>query len=156
MCVAPRPLWQNSNSLQMHWHISPIGKPSFPWIRQGVTEYEKRIQRFAKLSLTPAKSHEGFQTPPAHALWILDETGKGYSTQQLADQVTDLEERGIKDITVCIGGADGVGDDLRRQADRIISLGPQTLMHELALLVWMEQVYRIHTLKAGHPYHREG
>jgi len=27
-------------------------------------------------------------------------------------------------------------------------------MHELALLVWMEQLYRVYALKHQHPYHR--
>lgn len=140
----------------MNWTIHPIGKPSFPWIRQGVSEYEKRIQRFAKLQVKPVKTHQGFSSSSGSALWVLDETGKSFSTAKLATQVSDLEDRGIHSITVCIGGSDGVDDSLRNHADLILSLGPQTLMHELALLVWMEQVYRIHTLKAGHPYHREG
>ena len=140
----------------MNWTIQPIGKPSFPWVRQGVAEYEKRIQRFAKLQIKPVKTHEGFTSSTGTVFWVLDETGKSFSTAQLADKVTDLEDRGIHSVRVCIGGSDGVGDELRKNADLVLSLGPQTLMHELALLVWMEQVYRIHTLKAGHPYHREG
>jgi 23S rRNA (pseudouridine1915-N3)-methyltransferase len=138
----------------MQWHISPIGKPSFSWVREGVAEYEKRIGRFAGITLKPAKSHGSLQVPAGNQLWVLDETGTALSTCQLADKVTDLEDRGVNGITVCIGGADGVGEELRREANLVISLGPQTLMHELALLVWMEQVYRVHTLKAGHPYHR--
>ena len=30
-----------------------------------------------------------------------------------------------------------------------------TLQHELALLVAVEQVYRVYTIKRGEPYHRE-
>jgi 23S rRNA (pseudouridine1915-N3)-methyltransferase len=140
----------------MNWNIHPIGKPSFSWVRQGVAEYEKRIQRYAGLQLKPLKSFDALTLKPNGMLIVMDERGKGLSTQDLADCVIDLEERGVREITVCIGGADGVGEDLRKQADLVLSLGPQTLMHELALLVWMEQVYRVHTLMAGHPYHRDG
>lgn len=140
----------------MQWSLYPIGKPSFPWVRQGVEEYRKRLTRYARVTLNPVKSHESFNPEPGTALFVLDERGSGFSTAALAGKVRDLEDRGIREIAVCIGGADGVGEELRQKADLLISLGPQTLMHELALLVWMEQVYRIHTLLAGHPYHREG
>ena len=43
----------------------------------------------------------------------------------------------------------------RTKADLVLSLGSLTMMHELALLVWMEQLYRIYTVNAGLPYHRE-
>jgi len=140
----------------MNWIIQPIGKPSFPWVRQGVAEYEKRIRRFAGIQVTPVKSHQSVRSSAKNRVWVLDETGPSTPTSQLADRVTDLENRGIKGITVCIGGADGVEEEVRKNADLVLSLGSQTLMHELALLVWMEQVYRVHTLLAGHPYHREG
>ena len=43
---------------------------------------------------------------------------------------------------------------VREEADLLLSLSPLTLQHELALLVLMEQLYRVLTLRAGHPYHR--
>ncbi|WP_172958611.1 23S rRNA (pseudouridine(1915)-N(3))-methyltransferase RlmH, partial [Thermus scotoductus] len=52
------------------------------------------------------------------------------------------------------GGAEGYSEGVREGADLLLSLSPLTLQHELALLVLMEQLYRILTLRAGHPYHR--
>jgi 23S rRNA (pseudouridine1915-N3)-methyltransferase len=37
----------------------------------------------------------------------------------------------------------------------MMSLGPQTLSHDLALVVLLEQIYRVESWRAGHPYHRE-
>ncbi|RTG95352.1 23S rRNA (pseudouridine(1915)-N(3))-methyltransferase RlmH, partial [Thermus scotoductus] len=53
-----------------------------------------------------------------------------------------------------VGGAEGYSEGVREGADLLLSLSPLTLQHELALLVLMEQLYRILTLRAGHPYHR--
>lgn len=138
----------------MNWQILCVGRPSFPWVREGVAEYEKRLKRFARVSLCPVKTPGELLGKKKGFLLVLDETGEGLSTQKLAGKVTDLESRGVREITVVMGGADGVGDAVRAEADLLLSLGPQTLMHELALLVWMEQLYRVHTLMAGHPYHR--
>ena len=139
----------------MHWTIHPVGKPSFSWVRKGVEEYEKRLGRYAKVSLKPVKGFEGFSPSSKAKLIVLDERGEGHSTKDLAETVQRWEDSGCREVVVCLGDADGVGEALRQQADLILSFGPQTLMHELALLVWMEQLYRIHTLNAGHPYHRE-
>ena len=65
-------------------------------------------------------------------------------------------------------GADGKGEDgldpgrggrawgkFSGQCGLVLSLGPQTLSHDLALVVLLEQIYRVESWRAGHPYHRE-
>jgi 23S rRNA (pseudouridine1915-N3)-methyltransferase len=63
--------------------------------------------------------------------------------------------RGVKNIALLIGGADGHADELKNAADWTWSLGKLTLQHELALVVLLEQIYRAFTIKAGQPYHRD-
>ncbi|HET6341151.1 MAG TPA: 23S rRNA (pseudouridine(1915)-N(3))-methyltransferase RlmH, partial [Gemmatimonadota bacterium] len=38
--------------------------------------------------------------------------------------------------------------------DRELSLGPQTLSHEVAQVVLAEQIYRAFTILRGEPYHK--
>ena len=57
-------------------------------------------------------------------------------------------------VAFLVGGAEGHPEAVREEADLLLSLSPLTLQHELALLVLMEQLYRVLTLRAGHPYHR--
>ena len=64
-----------------------------------------------------------------------------------------LVEPGSK-IALLIGGADGHSDELRDKADQIWSLSGFTMQHELAQVVLLEQIYRVHTILKGEPYHR--
>ena len=86
---------------------------------------------------------------------VLDERGKLHTTAA-ALRILDRWEHdtGIKSVAFLIGGADGHTDTLRNQADEMWALSPLTLQHELALVVLLEQLYRIHTIKRGEPYHR--
>ncbi len=143
----------------MKWHVITTGKPSFPWSRDGCDMYLTRLQRFAPVRLTHLKNGatpEAYQKASDSAYRIaLDEKGQRLDTMGLYRQLTNWEVDGPKEIAVWIGGADGFGCDIRQQVDLTLRLGDFTLMHELALLVWLEQLYRIHTLKANLPYHRD-
>ncbi len=144
----------------MNWRVLCVGKPSFSWVRKGVDTYTKRMTRFAPVDIQQLKKGDASSftrmIQPEDWVLALDERGKDTSTTELAKTVTRLEMDRVKQAVVCIGGADGLPAEVRGRADLILRFGKMTLMHELALLVWMEQLYRIHTLKADHPYHREG
>ncbi|MGA0368655.1 MAG: 23S rRNA (pseudouridine(1915)-N(3))-methyltransferase RlmH [Kiritimatiellia bacterium] len=141
----------------MKWKIITVGKPSFPWVREGLDTYLKRMQPFAPVEMIQLKKFDPelyLKSGGSGLRLALDERGKTFSTPALAAQVKTWELESVKEIAVWIGGSDGLSSELRSQADLCFSLGPQTLMHELALLVWMEQLYRVYTINADHPYHR--
>jgi 23S rRNA (pseudouridine1915-N3)-methyltransferase len=85
---------------------------------------------------------------------LLDERGRSFTTAALAAHVAELELRGESRMTLLVGAADGVEEGVRAQVDAVWSLSPLTLPHELALVVLLEQLYRVASLAAGHPYHR--
>jgi 23S rRNA (pseudouridine1915-N3)-methyltransferase len=87
---------------------------------------------------------------------VLDERGERPTTRQLSDKVAALEMRGdVKCVAFLIGASDGHTDELRRSADWLLSLSSMTMQHELALVVLLEQIYRVATLRKGEPYHRD-
>ncbi|MDF3131214.1 23S rRNA (pseudouridine(1915)-N(3))-methyltransferase RlmH [Kiritimatiellaeota bacterium B1221] len=141
----------------MKWKIISVGKPSFSWAREGIDTYVKRLQPFAPVEMIQLKKSDSalFLKASGSALTLaLDERGRGFTTAAMARQVTTWEMDAVKEVAVFIGGSDGLPAEIRKGADMCFHLGPQTMMHELALLVWMEQLYRVYTLKADHPYHR--
>ena len=86
---------------------------------------------------------------------VFDERGELIDTRELSKKVSSLEMDGAcKSVAVLIGGAEGHDESVRNAADILISFGRLTLQHELALVAAVEQIYRVHTLKRGEPYHR--
>jgi len=84
----------------------------------------------------------------------LDETGKSVTTKNLAELLAAWRDAGAPEATFMIGGADGLADEVRNSADLVLSLGKLTWPHRLARAMIAEQLYRVASLLAGHPYHR--
>ncbi len=96
------------------------------------------------------------QLSPRAEIYLLDEGGRALTTQQWAQLVREIESRGAPEVAFCVGSSLGFSDDLRRRSRSVLSLGPQTLPHELARVVLFEQLYRAWSVTRGHPYHNEG
>jgi len=61
-----------------------------------------------------------------------------------------------RDVARLIGGADGLDEEFKQQADDKLRLSSLTLPHGMARLVLCEQLYRAVSVLKNHPYHREG
>ena len=85
---------------------------------------------------------------------LLDERGKQLDSRALATKLADWQHDG-RDLCFVIGGPDGVSADVARRADFAWSLSRLTLPHGLARVLLAEQLYRVHALQTGHPYHRD-
>ena len=83
----------------------------------------------------------------------LDERGQPWST---TDLVAELERwlDGGRDVSLLVGGADGLSPALLSRADQRWSLSPLTLPHAMVRVIVAEALYRAWSLRSGHPYHR--
>lgn len=86
---------------------------------------------------------------------VLDERGQNMKSAELAAKIENWQLNGCSEICFLIGGADGHLESTRQKADLLLSFGKLTLPHMLMRAVLAEQIYRIQTIIAGHPYHRE-
>ena len=137
-----------------------IGKPKLGYARDGMAEYLGRLRGAVEWTALKNGSQvdEGERLLAASEGYfriVLDETGKSITSRALADQWTQWENRALGKVAFLIGGADGHGPAVKAKADWTWSLSPLTLQHELAAVVVLEQLYRAHTLRTGHPYHRD-
>ena len=157
----------------MRYHVVAVGGLKREFYADGVAFYTKRLQAFSRVEVAEVKEskvrdpEEGKKLESAALLRAaqgyaaqgyrvaLDEGGKLFSSAALAEHVAGLELRGVSSLSLLLGGAAGHSADLKQQVDDVWSLSPLTLPHDLARLVLLEQLYRVETIRAGHPYHRE-
>ena len=147
----------------MQIRVIVAGKPALAYAKAGVEEYLKRLARGGnhEMVVIKAGSREdvsGRLLERSQGCYrvALDERGESLTTRGFAAKLESLEMRGdVKTVAFLIGAADGHTETLREQCDLVISLSPFTLQHELALLVVLEQLYRVASLKSGSPYHRD-
>lgn len=117
-----------------------------PATRQRIQEQEAAIleEQFSK------------RLSPRARIYLLDERGKAAPTTQWAEDMENSLLDSIPELAFCIGSSLGFSDAIRKRAHRLLSLGPQTLPHELARVVLLEQLFRAWSFRSGHPYHNEG
>ena len=156
----------------MRVSIICVGHKMPAWIRTGFGEYVKRLPpeiRIELVELKPEEKTSGKTVDKAKALegerilaaipvgatvYALDEKGGPVTTQGLSVMLAGW----MRDAThpaFVIGGADGLSDEVRQRADKLLSLSALTLPHGLARVVLAEQLYRAWSILASHPYHRE-
>lgn len=147
----------------MQIQIIAAGKPALAYAKTGVDEYLKRLSRFGGYQMIVIKAGNRDQVSTrllekSHGSFriALDERGECLTTRKFADRLDALAMRGdVKSVAFLIGAADGHNEELRNACDLTLTLSPFTLQHELALLVLLEQLYRVASLKSGSPYHRD-
>lgn len=86
-------------------------------------------------------------------LIVLDPLGKQITSEHFAKIINNNFDSS-KDITFIIGGAYGLDNTLKLDADVMMSLSAMTMPHLLAKLLLIEQIYRAQTILTGHPYHK--
>lgn len=85
---------------------------------------------------------------------VLDSGGKAVSSHDLAKEIENWQNKGIKEISFIIGGADGLAREVAYRADLRLSLSFLTFTHEMARVVLLEQLYRACTIIKGFPYQK--
>ena len=92
------------------------------------------------------------QLKPDDLVFLMSEHGKCESTKALFGQFEQwLRHPGR--VVFVLGSARGWHPSLKTPNRRLLSLSPMTTQHELALVIWLEQLYRLTTLWSGKRYH---
>jgi 23S rRNA (pseudouridine1915-N3)-methyltransferase len=156
----------------MQINLISVGNKMPGWVQQGYEEYAKRMPKECELVLKeiPAGKRtkksdiarivkdEGEQMIKAVSartdVVVLDIPGKPWTTQELSLVMKRWLESG-QNITLMVGGPEGLSDSVRNLATQSWSLSPLTFPHPLVRILVAEQLYRAWSLLNNHPYHRE-
>lgn len=128
------------------------------WINSGFFEYARRLPKDYQLVLIetpPLRRTKSTNTNiPKNTLIIaLDEHGKEWTTLELARKLETWHNE-QQDISLLVGGPDGLSPECLKKAQAIWSLSKLTLPHQLVKIFIAEQIYRAWSIISKHPYHR--
>ena len=156
----------------MKLSIIAVGHKMPDWVSAGYEDYARRMPPDMALALTEIKpghrvaGEDGARAreieaerivaalPQACIPVVLDERGAQASTRELADWLRRWRDEGVSPAFV-IGGADGLDDNVKARAHKLLGISRLTLPHALVRVVLAEQLYRAVTILKGHPYHRD-
>ena len=148
--------------------IVAVGKKHEGWVADGIQRYQKRLAKpwdiewilliHSTLDGNKARQDESRRIqnklPPHEYIVLLDERGTMLDSPALS-KLCEQQFTASRHITVIIGGAYGVTDELRERADTVWSLSPLVFPHQLVRLILTEQLYRAQEIAAGNPYHHQ-
>ena len=92
---------------------------------------------------------------PSDIVWLLDESGKEFSSRGFASYIQKAMNTGPKRLVLVIGGAYGHGESLQKHSRERISLSKMTFNHQVVRLLAVEQLYRAFSILKGDPYHND-
>jgi len=131
--------------------IGDLPKGGFDEIRNTLL---KPLKAYVKLEHRVLKSADQIEDriPSDSYLIVLDEFGRTMDSKEFALKIKTLEDQG-QHIAVILGGAKGLSNELKNKANLRLSLSPMTTTHDLAHLIFLEQLYRACTINHGKEYH---
>ncbi|KFA59482.1 23S rRNA (pseudouridine(1915)-N(3))-methyltransferase RlmH [Gilliamella sp. Choc4-2] len=156
----------------MKIQLIAVGTKMPNWVTIAFNDYQSRFPKDMPLELVEIPA--GKRTKNADIVRILDKEGeamlsacgksnrivaldipgKPYTTYNLAEQLEHWKADG-RDVSLLIGGPEGLSPACKAAAQQSWSLSPLTLPHPLVRIIVAESLYRAFSLTTNHPYHRE-
>ena len=147
------------------------GKTRFPFIREGIEEYSKRIIHYTDFQVRelpglknsgswPEKKVRGEEASTIlkavdarDYLVLLDERGRQLDSPAFAGFLEKQQIGATKAMLFVVGGPYGFAPEVYERANFTLSLSKMTFSHQLVRLIFLEQLYRACTIIRGEPYH---
>ena len=158
----------------MNIEILCVGKIKEQYLKDALSEYAKRLQRYCNLKITEVadektpdkgiaeeelvKKKEGerlmrFLREQAYVI-VLEIRGAQVDSVAFADALNDLAVQSVSDIQFVIGGSLGLAPAVLERADWKLSFSKMTFPHQLMRVILLEQIYRACRIINHEPYHK--
>jgi 23S rRNA (pseudouridine1915-N3)-methyltransferase len=132
-----------------------VGATQEAYLKEGLSNYAKRLGRYTDFELVSVDRAEKLLSAlkPGDYLVLLDEHGTLLPSTGFAQQMQKWMNTGPKRLVFAVGDAFGFPPEMVQRASFKLALGPMTLTHDMVRLVFVEQLYRAHTILRNEPYH---
>jgi 23S rRNA (pseudouridine1915-N3)-methyltransferase len=148
-----------------------IGKMHEAYVKPGIEIFTKRISHYYSIEwkLIPSVKNASTRSSidlkkneadiilnlltPNDVLIVLDEKGKQFTSEQLAEFIQLNADKSVKNLIFLIGGAFGVDEKIIKRANYIWSLSQLVFPHQLVRLILAEQIYRACSINRNEKYH---
>lgn len=146
-----------------------VGKIKESFIKDGITEYIKRLSAYENFSLVEVK--EVTSKTPLENMKVegdnilnkiaddefvitLEIEGKTLDSVELANFIESKKTYGASKITFVIGGSNGLSNEVKKRSNYALSFSRFTFPHQLMRLIFLEQLYRAETIINHQEYHK--
>lgn len=130
------------------------GKLKESFYKEGVFEYQKRL--LGQVEIIETNSIFDLIKNKKNAFIVTMEIeGKELKSEDFAKKIKEIEYDGYyNEILFLIGGANGLDSKTRELSDFKFSLSKLTFLHQEAVLILIEQIYRAYKILNNEPYHK--
>lgn len=130
-----------------------VGKVKAPFA-DADAHYRKLLSRHLPLEVVEARDAEDLarRLPARARIVAIDRAGQEMDSHEWSGW---LEQRRLdaRDLCLLIGGPEGLPEAVLEAAEERLALGSQTMAHQLARIVLLEQLFRASKIAAGERYH---
>ena len=157
----------------MNIELIVVGKTDMKEVSALVDMYSKRINHYAKFSITylpDLRNTKNLSEPQQKVaegemllkdvtvgdyVVLLDEAGEEMRSVAFAQWLQKRMNSGVRRLVLMIGGPYGFSEAVYQRANSKISLSKMTFSHQMVRAIFVEQIYRAFTIMKGEPYHHE-
>lgn len=135
--------------------VIAMGKSKESWLKEAISEYEKRLSPYLQFLWIYPKDEEQFDHFLNEGPYIaLDPNGEEFDSIRFSQKLSSALEKNKSQITFAIGGPTGFTQNQLQKAYSKISLSRLTFTHQIVRLILVEQVYRALEISKKSPYHK--
>ena len=159
----------------MKIRVIAIGKIKEQYLKEGISEYIKRISPFCDISIVEVNDQPIAENPNEKDIEkainiegenvlkfiknndfviALDLNKKEMDSIEFSNYLVKKLEISGSNLTFVIGGSYGLSDALKKRANDSISLSKMTFLHQMTRLILLEQIYRAFKIYHHQTYHK--
>lgn len=152
--------------------IIALGKLKETFLKDGIAEFEKRIQPYTSFEIVELQpieikdenltdkvlEQEGEKIlsiiKPTDYVITMEIKGQQLTSEEFSKKIETIINDGISELVFVIGSSCGLSQNITQRADFKMSLSKMTFLHQFTRLILVEQIYRAFKIMKNETYHK--